>query len=70
MAGMFKKDDFVPHITLARVKFMPDTNKFLEHLKQIKTEEKEFIVDKIKLKKSILTVNGPVYEELKEFLLG
>ncbi len=67
--GMFQKDDFVPHITLARIKFLPDRNKFLDNLKKIKTEEMKFEVDKFFLKKSILTGNGPVYDNLKEFEL-
>ena len=57
--------DFKPHLTLARVKFIKDKEKFVDSLKKIKVDPKEFKVDKIKLIKSILTPEGPVYEEIK-----
>ncbi|NQV09284.1 RNA 2',3'-cyclic phosphodiesterase [Candidatus Woesearchaeota archaeon] len=56
---------FHPHITLGRVKFIPDKNKFKETLKSLKIQEKEFEVKDFRLKKSILTPEGPVYEDLK-----
>ncbi len=60
----FKADtNFVPHITLSRVKEKP--NKNLVEL--IGTEDRlEFIVDKLLVMKSILTKRGPIYEVLYE----
>ncbi len=45
--------------------FQRDKEKFVENLKKIKVEEKEFRVERIKLIKSTLTPEGPVYEEVK-----
>lgn len=58
-----KEKDFKPHITLARVKFVKDKQEFIKKLKQIKIEEKEFVIKDIKLIKSTLTSDGPVYED-------
>jgi len=66
----FKKDHvFHPHITLARIKFIKPAQKkdFIEKLKQIKIEEKEFQVKEFKLIKSELTREGPIYEDVKVF---
>lgn len=59
-----QEKEFKPHITLARVKFVRDKEKFIENLKKIKIEEKEFEIKNIKLIKSELTPNGSVYEDL------
>lgn len=65
LSDLFRKEkDFKPHLTLARVKFVKDKDKFIENLKRIKIEEKEFNVSNIKLIKSTLTPDGPVYEDL------
>lgn len=65
---MFKKEkDFKAHLTLARVKFVKEKEKFAESLKKIKVEEKFFKVNSFKLIKSTLTPEGPVYEDLEEF---
>lgn len=58
---------FHPHITLARVKFIKDKNKFKESLKKIKIEPKEFKISSFKLIKSTLTKQGAVYEDIAEF---
>lgn len=64
----FKKDfDFHPHITLARIRFIPDKDNFVEKLKQIKPDKKEFDVKEFKLIKSELTGEGPVYEDIEVF---
>jgi len=64
-----KEKNFVSHITIARVKNVEDKQKLTDELKRIKMNE-EFIVDKFSLKKSTLTENGPVYEDLTVFELG
>jgi len=64
----FKKDTkFHPHVTLARVKFVEDKERFIKNLKEIKIEKKSFKITEFKLIKSILTPEGPIYEDLASF---
>jgi len=64
----FKKDfEFHPHITLARVKFVEDREKFTKNLKDLKPEEKTLEIKDFRLVKSTLTPKGPVYEDLEIF---
>ena len=64
----FKKDfDFHPHITLARVKFVNDKEKFAKNLKDIKVEEKTIDINDFRLVKSTLMRTGPVYEDVEIF---
>ncbi len=70
LAGMFAKEHFVSHITLARVKSVEDGGKFLEDLGKAEIRKMKFSIDRISLKKSTLTPQGPVYEDIKEFLLA
>ena len=68
LKDMFKEDKrFHPHITLARVKFVRDKEKFVEILKTIKIGEKTFEIKNIKLIKSALKPGGPVYGDLGVF---
>ena len=60
---------FMSHLTIARVKSVRDRDKFLQELSKIKIENINFVVDKFRLKKSILTPEGPVYEILEEYKL-
>ncbi|MCP3682514.1 MAG: RNA 2',3'-cyclic phosphodiesterase [bacterium] len=55
----FEKDSFSPHLTLARVKF----NKG-EFSLNAKITEIPFEISEFKLKKSTLTREGPIYEDL------
>ncbi len=64
-----KEDKFIPHVTVARVKYIRDKNKFAENLNKIIIKKKKFIVSSFQLKKSILTSKGPIYETLQEFEL-
>lgn len=64
----FKKDNrFHPHLTLARVKFLKEKQQFVDKIKQIQTEKKQFKINKIKLIKSTLTKQGPIHETISEF---
>lgn len=56
---------FKPHVTLARVKHIYDTNKLSELLTPLK--KLEFIVTAFWLYQSVLTPQGPKYYPLKEF---
>lgn len=67
LEGFFAKEKrFKAHLTLARVKFVNDNSKFAESLRKIKIESKEFKVNNIKLIKSTLLPDGPVYETILE----
>ncbi len=60
---------FSAHATLARVKYLPKKKKseFLELLEELKDIDLGTMqVDSVKLKKSTLTPEGPVYETLHE----
>lgn len=64
----FKDDyDFHPHVTLARVKFVKDKEKFKELIHSLKTEDSEFEVNEFKLIKSELKPDGPEYTDLAVF---
>lgn len=61
----FKRDKvFETHATLARVKFLKDKTAYFEKLQKIEVKPIEFTVDKIHLKKSTFTEQGPIYEDL------
>jgi len=64
----FKKEfEFHPHITLARVKFINDKDKFVSNLNEIKVGNKRLVVENFRLVKSELRPNGPVYEDIYIF---
>jgi 2'-5' RNA ligase len=65
-----EKRGFDPHLTLGRVK----SPRGKEELRDFLTNNRgrrfgPFLVDRVKLKKSVLTPKGPVYSTLKEVLL-
>ena len=64
------EERFMSHVTIARVKFIHNREKFLEDLKKIKIKEIKFNADKFKLMKSELTSFGPIYKVIEEFLFG
>lgn len=71
----FKKDDreFSAHATLARVKFLQKDRKkaFADVLKELKDVKLGSMhVDRIMLKKSTLTPEGPIYETLHTVYLA
>ena len=64
----FKKDiKFHPHLTVARVKFLEDSLKFLDSIDALKFDKACFKVNSFKLYKSDLTQAGPVYTCLGDF---
>jgi 2'-5' RNA ligase len=63
----FKQEQFSPHITLARVKFLKDKGKLSEFLEENEgIEIGECKVEGVFLKKSTLTPKGPIYENVYE----
>ncbi len=63
---------FKPHLTLERVKFIDAAKKeqFINDVKRIRIEPKEFEVKEFKLIKSVLTKEGPAYKTIKSFEAG
>jgi RNA 2',3'-cyclic 3'-phosphodiesterase len=67
---LFEKENrFMGHLTIARIKTIDDKKEFRSKLKQIKIPKMKFIVKDFILKKSKLTRNGPIYENLKIYPL-
>jgi 2'-5' RNA ligase len=62
-----KEQDFHPHITLGRVKYVKDKSRFVSKIREIKVEEHTILVKSFKLIKSTLKGEGPLYEDLTEF---
>lgn len=59
------KQDFVPHITLGRVKFGKiDLSQFTKEFKELNGYK--FMAERIALYQSILTKKGPIYKKLYE----
>ncbi len=68
-----ERDDreFKPHLTIGRVKGLRNKSRYLEVVK--KYEGYDFgsqVVDRIKLKRSVLTPRGPIYSDLLVINLG
>ncbi len=68
--GFKKEKDYVPHLTIARVKGAKNKEKFIEILKELKNVEVGTMpVEIVTIKKSDLTPQGPIYSDLKEVRL-
>ncbi len=61
-----KEKRFQAHLTIARVKYVEDKQKFLEGLKKIKVEPLTFEVNKLILFRSQLSPKGATHEPLLE----
>lgn len=65
--GFKKEEDFVPHITIGRIKSFRNKEKLMKIFEEYRGYFfGKCIIDKIVLKKSILTPHGPIYHNLKE----
>ena len=62
--GFKKEKRFETHITLARVKFVGNKEALIKKLSEIKVKPIEFQINSFALKKSTLTREGPVYEDV------
>ncbi len=68
--GLFDKDErFSAHLTLGRVKFIKNKEKFLEQLQNVNLKNKEFLISEFYLIKSDLKKDGPEYTDLGVFEL-
>ncbi|AEF97122.1 RNA 2',3'-cyclic phosphodiesterase [Methanotorris igneus] len=66
--GFKKEREYVPHVTIGRVKFIENKKALKDKIeKHRKIDIGEFEVKSIKLMKSTLTPNGPIYEVIKEW---
>jgi len=67
--GFKKEHNFETHITLARIKVISSEEKenFVKAIKKIKIEPLEFEINNFVLEKSILTPEGPIYEDIATF---
>ncbi len=61
-------ESFIPHVTLARVKFVKDTRKLEDFCNKLNINT-EFIIDKFNIYSSKLTPKGPIYKIIKSFEL-
>lgn len=65
LEDLFKSEErFMSHITITRVKNVPDRKRFLDYIKNIKVKKIKFKVEKFFLKKSELKPEGPVYSDI------
>jgi len=58
---------FMSHLTIARIKSVPNPQVYEEHLKTISPKNITFPVTSFHLKSSELTHKGPIYTTLQEF---
>lgn len=64
---LIEKKKFVPHATIARVRFVRNRQELFENLEILDDEDVgSMIVSGIRMKKSTLTPKGPIYETLWE----
>lgn len=69
--GFDKERDYVPHITIGRVKNVTNKEELSSTLKLLKKRyHGKMEVKKICIKSSTLTPEGPIYKNIKEFELG
>ncbi len=67
LKGMFPEEKkFQAHLTIARVKFVDDKEKFLAAVKKVKVEPKTFSIDKLVLFSSTLDAKGATHERVLE----
>ena len=68
LSDLFEKEKrFMGHLTIARVKTIKNKKEFLEELGKVSFPKIEFKVKNFKLKKSTITKEGPVYENLEGY---
>ncbi|MBM4241208.1 MAG: RNA 2',3'-cyclic phosphodiesterase [Euryarchaeota archaeon] len=65
-----KERSYIPHLTIGRVKGAKNKDELISKINELEEAEiGKMQVDKIVLKKSELTPEGPIYTDLKEFEL-
>ena len=62
-----EREEFVPHVTLARIKGRRNIDRVVKLLHEMSDiEVGEIVVETIRIKQSILTRGGPIYRTLRE----
>lgn len=70
LSPLFQKENPSPHLTIARVRSQKHLPKIIDFIKVHKNEEIGTMhINELKLKKSTLTPEGPVYEDISVFKL-
>lgn len=65
--GFKREGRFKPHLTIGRVKSARNKDKLADIIEKMKDEEiANIVVDKVLLKKSVLTPKGPIYSTIRE----
>ncbi len=68
--NLFEKEKrFMGHLTIARIKRIRDKKNFIKKINEIKIPKIKFYVDSFSLKKSTLTEEKPIYEDVERFKL-
>ena len=67
--GFSVEERFMGHITLARIKKVVKKTEFLNYIKNLKLRKIKFRVKDFVLKKSVLTREGPNYQDLERYSL-
>ncbi len=62
-----EREEFVPHVTLARIKGSRNLDRVIKLLHELAdVEVGEIVLESVRLKQSILTPRGPIYRTLRE----
>ncbi len=67
---MPQEQEFIGHITLARVAQVDDNKKAQDYIQHITVKPIPFIIDSFVLKQSELAPEGPLYTTIEQFMLG
>lgn len=65
--GFAKEEQFMSHITLARIKRVIDKNLMVPYIKNLKHREVKFKINNFVLKKSELKIDGPIYTDIQKY---
>lgn len=66
----YDRQNFVPHLTLGRIKFLRDKNLFQDIIVDYKDEYfQDVFVEEVYLLESVLTKEGPIYQIIEKFEL-
>ena len=66
--GFKLEEDFMSHLTIARIKYVKNKKEFIESVKNVNVREVKFKKVKFKLKSSELKPIGPVYTTIQEYI--
>lgn len=59
--------DFIPHLTVARIKNIKDKQNFLDYVSGLKLQKMLFVAEDFALMKSILKKDGPEYKIIERY---